>query len=155
MFITPDISKHRELKIRLLNGTHTFTCGLAHLAGFETVKEGIENKELGMYVHDLMMHEIAPCVINENLPAKEVYAFAKKVIERFRNPFLDHKWINITLQYSNKMKMRNVPLLQKHYGRDPDVPRHMALGFAAYLLFMKSPEMNLRQAKTGVMPMSF
>ena len=135
--ITPDISKHRELKLRLLNGTHTFTCGLAHLAGFETVKEGTENKTLNMYVHDLMMHEIAPCVIKENLPATEVHEFGKKVLERFRNPFLEHKWINITLQYSNKMKMRNVPLLQKHYKQDSDVPGHMALGFAAYLLFMK------------------
>jgi tagaturonate reductase len=35
--ITPDIEKFRELKLRLLNGTHTFTCGLAFLAGFEMV----------------------------------------------------------------------------------------------------------------------
>ncbi|MEI9910782.1 MAG: hypothetical protein WDO71_14585 [Bacteroidota bacterium] len=30
------------MKLRLLNGTHTFTCGLAFLAGFETVREGDE-----------------------------------------------------------------------------------------------------------------
>jgi len=122
--ITPDISKYRELKLRLLNGTHTFNCGLAHLAGFETVKEGMENKTLSTYVHDLMLHEIAPCIINENLPATEVHEFANKVIERFRNPFLEHKWLNITL-------------LEKHYKQDLDVPAYMALGFAAYLLFMK------------------
>lgn len=135
--ITSDISKYRELKLRLLNGTHTFTCGLAHLAGFKIVKEGMKNKTLSTFVHDLMLHEIAPCVVKENLPATEVYEFANKVIERFRNPFLDHKLISITLQYSNKMKMRNVPLLEKHYQQDLDVPAHMALGFAAFLLFMK------------------
>jgi tagaturonate reductase len=37
MVIAPDIEKFRELKLRLLNGTHTFSCGLAFLAGFKTV----------------------------------------------------------------------------------------------------------------------
>jgi tagaturonate reductase len=58
-------------------------------------------------------------------------------MERFRNPFLDHQWISITVQYSSKMKMRNVPLLVKYYSKQTGVPEHMALGFAAYLLFMK------------------
>jgi len=33
--------------------------------------------------------------------------------------------------------MRNVPLLLRHYGKTNHVPEHMALGFAAYILFMK------------------
>jgi len=33
--ITADIEKFRELKLRLLNGTHTFSCGLAFLSGFK------------------------------------------------------------------------------------------------------------------------
>jgi len=135
--ITPDINKHRELKLRLLNGTHTFSCGLAHLAGFETVREAMSNKSMGLYVYDLMVHEIAPCIINDSLSALEAHEFSNRVIDRFRNPFLDHKWISITMQYTHKMKMRNVPLLQKHYQQDLYVPGYMALGFAAYLLFMK------------------
>src|ERR1051325_3298511 len=34
MIIAPDIELFRELKLRLLNGTHSFSCGLAFLAGF-------------------------------------------------------------------------------------------------------------------------
>ena len=40
MIIAPDIDLYRELKLRLLNGTHTLTCGIAFLAGFDTVKAG-------------------------------------------------------------------------------------------------------------------
>jgi tagaturonate reductase len=36
------------------------------------------------------------------------------------------------------MKMRNVPLLLEHYNRFNNVPQYMAIGFAAYLLFMKA-----------------
>ena len=137
VIISPDISKYRELKLRLLNGTHTFTCALAHLAGFETVKEAMENKMIGRYVHGLMINEIAPCIISNELSAQEVYEFCNTVIDRFRNPFLDHKWINISLQYTHKMKIRNVPLLLKYYQQGLNTQGYMQLGFAAYILFMK------------------
>jgi tagaturonate reductase len=38
------------------------------------------------------------------------------------------------------MKQRNIPLLLRHYSINDSVPEHMALGFAAYLLFMKCKE---------------
>jgi tagaturonate reductase len=135
--ITDDINKFRELKLRLLNGTHSFSCGLAHLAGFETVKEGMNDKTLGQYVHDLMVHEIVPCISNEKISSAEALEFASSVIDRFRNPFIDHKWISITLNYTHKMKTRNVPLIAEHYRRGLSLPNYMAMGFAAYILFMK------------------
>jgi tagaturonate reductase len=137
MVITEDINKFRELKLRLLNGTHTFSCGLAHLAGFETVKEAMNDKTMGLYVYDLMVHEAAACITNGKISQLEALEFANSVIERFRNPFIDHKWISITLNYTYKMKTRNVPLLIEHYRRDLFIPSHMAMGFAAYILFMK------------------
>lgn len=136
IIITTDINKYRELKLRLLNGTHTFTCGLAHLAGFETVKEAMGNKSMVRYVDNLIMNEIAPC-ISKYLPEREVYEFANNVMDRFSNPFLNHKWINIALQYTHKMKTRNIPLLLKYYEQGINAQGCMSLGFAAYLLFMK------------------
>jgi tagaturonate reductase len=49
-----------------------------------------------------------------------------------------HPLINITLQYTSKMKMRNVPTLLNHYRKHRAAPTHFALGFAAYLLFMRA-----------------
>ncbi len=135
--IAPNINKFRELKLRLLNGTHTFTCGLAFLAGFDTVKEAMVDKPTSLYVHDLMTHEIAPCIENVEISRLEAYEFAKGVIDRFRNPNIDHRWLSITMNYTGKMKMRNQPLIVEHYKRNDDVPQYMAIGFAAYLLFMK------------------
>ncbi len=135
--ITPDIEKFRELKLRLLNGTHTFTCGLAFLSGFDTVKEAMTNGELSSFVRRLMMLEIATAMDSEIISYNEACAFANQVSDRFRNPSLDHKWISITMNYTSKMKMRNIPLLLRHYDKTNNVPENMALGFAAYLLFMK------------------
>jgi tagaturonate reductase len=135
--IAPGIEKFRELKLRLLNGTHTFSCGLAYLAGFETVKEAMNDSEMSLFVRRLAILEIAHAVENESITYNEACAYANTVIDRFRNPFLEHQWLSITLQYSLKMKMRNVPLLLRHYSKTTQTPECMALGFAAYLLFMK------------------
>jgi tagaturonate reductase len=136
--ITPDIEKFRELKLRLLNGTHTFSCGLAFLGGFSTVKEAMKNETFSLYVRKLMMQEIAAALGNDNgITNNESNAFAGKVMDRFRNPFLDHQWLSITMNYTSKMKMRNIPLLLRHYSHTDEVPANMALGFAAYLLFMR------------------
>jgi len=137
VIITGDIDKYRELKLRLLNGTHTFSCGLAYLAGFDLVKDAMNDKLLGEFIADIMKLEIAPCISGEIIAASEADEFSNKVIERFRNPFIDHKWLSITLNYTQKMKMRNVPMLLKHYEQHSSVPAYMAMGFAAYILFMK------------------
>ena len=41
------------------------------------------------------------------------------------------------MNYSSKMKMRCIPILKKHYEQYGTVPELMALGFAAYIFFMK------------------
>jgi tagaturonate reductase len=136
--ITTDIEKFRELKLRLLNGTHTFSCGLAFLAGFSTVKEAMKNETFSLYLRKLMLQEIVTVLANESgITNDEANAFANKVTDRFRNPFLDHQWLSITMNYTSKMKLRNIPLLLRHYSRTDEVPSNMALGFAAYLLFMR------------------
>ncbi|HET6994476.1 MAG TPA: tagaturonate reductase [Chitinophagaceae bacterium] len=135
--ITPDIEKFRELKLRLLNGTHTFSCGLAFLAGFETVREAMMDEKFAAFVRQLMLEEIAEALDNNIIAPGEAHSFAMQVADRFRNPFLDHKWISIAMNYTSKMKTRNVPLLVRYYQRSSRVPANMAMGFAAFILFMK------------------
>jgi tagaturonate reductase len=140
VIITPDINKHRELKLRLLNGTHTFSCGVAYLSGFNFVFEALREKSMSTFIKKMMIEEIAPCITGTGINFDEAKAFAEKVIERFSNPYIEHKWLSITMQYSAKMKMRNMPLLLEWYKRKNKIPLYMAAGFAAYILFMKAVE---------------
>lgn len=136
--IAPDIQIYRELKLRLLNGAHTYSCGLAHLAGFKLVKEAMSEHLFFKYIAGLMRKEIMPAIIGKGITKEMADDFADKVLDRFRNPYIDHAWLNITLQYSSKMKMRNVPTLLNYYNGMNTVPAHMSLGFAAHILFMRS-----------------
>lgn len=136
VILAPDIQVFRELKLRLLNGTHTFCCGLAHLAGFKLVREAMNDNSFSAYIACLM-REIIPAITGNGITEEMAKDFAGKVLDRFRNPYIDHAWLNITLQYSSKMKMRNVPVLLNHYKMSGAVPSYMSFGFAAYLLFMR------------------
>jgi tagaturonate reductase len=139
VIIEPDIEIYRELKLRMLNATHTLSCGLAVLAGFTTVKKGMDDPAFSAFVSDLMMKDIAPAIpyapARENGVARE---FGLKVLDRFRNPHLQHQWMSITMQYSSKMKSRVVPVLLEHYKLRQEAPAHIALGWAAFLLFMRA-----------------
>ncbi|MBS1563359.1 MAG: tagaturonate reductase [Bacteroidetes bacterium] len=136
VIIAPQIDKFRELKLRLLNGSHTFTCGLAVLAGFTTVKQAMENTAFSSFITNLMQEEIVPAISGDVVPVDEARQFANAVLDRYRNPFIEHQWLSICLQYTSKMKMRNLPTLQWYYEKNGGVPQHMALGLAAWLLFM-------------------
>lgn len=135
--ITDDINLFKELKLRLLNGTHTLSCGVAFLAGFTTVKQAMNDAVLSNFIKELMVDEIA-LAIPYPIPAKDAREFAEKVIDRFSNPSIEHQWISITLNYTSKLKMRVVQVLQRYYELYSAVPEKLAIGFAAWLLFMKA-----------------
>lgn len=140
--LAPDINIFRELKLRLLNGTHTLSCGLAVLAGFNTVKEAMEDTAMESCISALAQHEIVPAITDVTIREDAALRFAGSVLDRFRNPFIEHRWQSITMQYTSKMKMRVIPVIVRHYQRLDEVPALMALGFAAYLLFMRDGEVT-------------
>lgn len=133
--ITPDITVFKELKLRLLNGTHSLSCGVAFLSGITSVKEAMDNQTVSAFIKNLMTEEIAKA-IPYDLPQEDAQAFASKVLDRFRNPSIEHHWINITLNFTQKLEMRIVQVVQRYAELYKTVPEHMALGFAAYIVFM-------------------
>jgi tagaturonate reductase len=141
--IAEDIEIYRELKVRLLNGTHTLTSGIAYLSGINLVKDAMQNEEIKAYIDAVMANEIAPAIPYQVTEA-ETTKFAGTVKDRFANPSIEHLWLNITFQYSMKMKIRILPLLLNHYQLFNNVPENIAFGFAAYLAFM-----NVANEKDG------
>ncbi|MFD2574420.1 tagaturonate reductase [Spirosoma soli] len=141
IIIDEDINFYRERKLRVLNGTHTLTMPLGYLLGLETVADEMQHAAMSRFVELLMLNEIVPTVPHYGIPGMDkaaVAQFAHDVLDRFRNPHLDHLLLNISLQETAKMQARNVATIQRYYEQFNAVPPLTALGFAAYLLFMKS-----------------
>jgi tagaturonate reductase len=48
--------------VRLLNGTHTLSSGIAFLSGIDTVKNAMTNEHIRTYIDGLMATEISPAI---------------------------------------------------------------------------------------------
>lgn len=133
MVVAPDISKHRELKVRLLNGGHSACAALAILSGFRTVYEAVSDPHAGLFIEAVLRREIGPTLPYDH---DEVDRYIDAVLNRWRNPFLEHAWRDIAMQYTAKLRPRLVPTIERSAALGL-VPAGLALGFAAYLRFLR------------------
>ena len=146
--LTEDLEKFRELKLRLLNGTHTLSCANALLSGFKTVGDAMGDEEMSHFIIRMAIDEIAPAIVSDKISYQEACTFASHVFDRFRNPFLEHKWISIAAQYTSKIKTRVIPILINHYRFSLKPPEHMAKGLAAFLVLCRVQK-NMEGAYVG------
>ena len=124
------ITPYRLRKVRLLNGAHTSFVSLAILAGCQTVREAVEHPVVGAFLRSALLDEIVPSV---DVPGAD--GFARDVLARFANPYLQHQLWDITLQGTTKFRVRVVPSILDYVRVTGTVPRALALGFAGFLAF--------------------
>ena len=138
VILAPSINKYKEIKLRLLNATHSLCCGVAILSEFLTVRDALNDKTFKDFLSSMLLDEIVPLVADGDITMEEARSFALQVVDRFSNQSIEHLWVNIAVQYTAKMQMRVVPLVDKYMKRHGKAPMLISFGFAAYLLFMKS-----------------
>lgn len=129
---TPDLTPYRTRKVRILNGAHTAMVPVGYLSGISTVKETVEDAEIGPYVRNLIFEEIIPTL---DLPEAELKSFANEVLDRFRNPFIKHFLISIALNSISKFETRVLPSLLEFQRRKKALPKHIVFSLAALIRF--------------------
>ncbi|PYP14741.1 MAG: hypothetical protein DMD52_12815 [Gemmatimonadetes bacterium] len=135
VIFAPDIAFYRERKLRLLNGAHTATAPLALLAGVRTVREAALQPRLGAFLRHILFEEIPA---GTELPGDAAAAFARTVLERFRNPWLDHEWRVIATNQTAKLRLRVAPVIAGFARKRGRAPQGLALACAAYLQWARS-----------------
>ena len=132
---TDDARPYRERKVRILNGAHTSSILAAYLMGFDTVDAVMANPTTRNFIERTLYGEIAPTV---QLPADEVRKFAESVVERFENPFLNHKLLSISLNSVAKWKARVLPSLKDSFAATGTLPPCLSFSLAALIAFYRS-----------------
>jgi tagaturonate reductase len=108
---TPDVMPYFLRKVRILNGAHTALLIKAWPRGFRIVRDAVNDPELGAWLERLLFEEIVP-TISERVAEAET--FARQTLERFRNPFQEHKLADIAAHHAEKVKVRLVPTAAEH-----------------------------------------
>ena len=140
VIVAGSITPYRLRKVRLLNGAHTSFVSLAILAGCRTVREAVEHPALGPFLRSVLLDEIVPSL---DVPGAE--GFAREVLGRFANPYLQHLLWDITLQGTTKFRVRVVPSILDHVRLTGTIPRALALGFAGFLAFQQGTLQEARR----------
>jgi tagaturonate reductase len=135
VILAADIACYRDRKLRMLNGAHTALAPLALIAGVRTVREATEHAQLGPFLRQLLLEEIAPSM---SVPPGVARSYASSVIDRFRNPWLDHEWRVIATNQTAKFRVRVVPSILEFGRKRGAVPRGLALALAATLRFART-----------------
>ena len=130
--IAEDISGFKEQKLRILNGSNTLVVSPAYLAGLNTVYDTVKDELFTRYTIQLIEQEVIPTII-EKCPTAPV--FAKEVLDRFSNPFVQYKLLNIALQHSSKMNSRVAATIIRYYSAFNAYPPLTMAGLASFFLF--------------------
>jgi len=137
--IVPDISQFKELKLRILNGSHTLLCAKAIAEGFETVYLAMSDPIFKKYAEELIFEEIIPS-LSEEIKREDKLAFARDVIDRFSNGNIEHKWKSIAVQYPMKLIIRILPLLKSYIKAKGKTPMKMEACIHEIMRFLVSKE---------------
>ncbi len=131
LVFTDDLRPHRECKVRVLNGTHTGMALISYLCGVDIVADAMADAQLRAFIDHLTYEELVPMVPE---PLDEARAFADAVMERFENPFLNHKLLDISLNSVSKWKARDLPTLRESLEAGKE-PKGLIFSLAALLAF--------------------
>jgi tagaturonate reductase len=114
-----DIAPYTLRKVRILNGAHSALVCKAPEYGIGTVRECLNHPELGTWLERLLFDEIVPVLEGR---CEDPAEFARAVLDRFRNPFLEHRLSSIALNHEAKIAVRLRPTLeefQERFGKAP------------------------------------
>ena len=129
-----DIVPYKQRKVKILNGSHTAMVPVAYLSGIDTVRESVEDPDVGRFVSELINDEIKPTI---NLPKNEMDAFAGSVVERFKNPFIRHELMSIALNSTTKFKTRLLPTYNDYREKFGKSPKHILFSLASLAVFYR------------------
>lgn len=132
VLITDNHKPYKQRKVRILNGAHTSMVLGAYLAGQDIVRDCMHDDVICGFMNKTIYDEIIPTL---TLPEDELKDFAHSVTERFKNPFIDHALLAISLNSTSKWKARVMPSFLGYVKNTGTLPKCITASFAFYIAF--------------------
>ena len=104
-----EVAPFEQMKLRLLNASHSSMAYLGSLAGYETVAEVIADPAFSALITQLMCQEMAPTL--SGMTAFDLTAYQHSLIDRFGNRGLPHRTRQIAMDGSQKVAQRLLPAI--------------------------------------------
>jgi tagaturonate reductase len=118
---TTDVKPYFLRKVRILNAAHAAMVCKAMPRAIATVREAVSDPDIAAWLNRLLFEEIVPTLKGR---VEEPEKFARQVLERFCNPFLEHLFKDIASYHEAKVKIRLIPTraeFVEKFGRTPQL----------------------------------
>jgi fructuronate reductase len=130
--LTDDVEPWERLKLRALNGVHSALAYLGALAGCQTIAEALRLPGMRSVLERFIAEDIAPSFTPP--PGVSVVEYGESVLERFANPVIEHRTLQVAMDGSQKLPQRVLHTLLDRRGTGAE-PRWGALVVAAWMRF--------------------
>lgn len=131
-----DVLPWEQMKLRMLNGSHSFLAYLGYLAGYAHINECMEDAAFREAARRLMLDEQAPTLRIKDV---DLTAYADSLLERFANPALQHRTWQIAMDGSQKLPQRMLDGIRVHLERKTPWPL-LALGVAGWIRYVSGTD---------------
>ena len=112
-----DIAPFEQRKLWHLNGAHSLLAYAGRLAGHDTVAQAVLDPRLRRWVEQLWDEAGAALAGN---PGLELEQYRAQVMQRFENPRIEHRLVQIAVDGSVKLRQRALPVLRAARERGAD-----------------------------------
>lgn len=130
---TADIAPYEALKLRALNGPHSALAYLGALAGYRTIADAMGDVSMANYAWRLLTDDILPTLVPPD--GVDLYAYARSVLDRFANPALRHRCVQIAMDGTQKLPQRLVATLAERLGAGGQ-PVSVAMALAGWMRYV-------------------
>lgn len=123
--VVDDLKPFEMLKLGVLNLAHTFLVDQwlkeNRPAEITTVLDALNHPTFFKPLNDLYENEVIP-VLEAMFPAEDVRAYKDTVLDRLRNPFLEHQLASIAANHAEKIERRIRPIWEHSQKLFPQKP---------------------------------
>lgn len=143
---TDDVAAWESVKLRMLNATHSLLAYLGALRGHDTIAAALADDELATEAEALMIEDVTPALrVPDGL---DLAGYRRQVLERFANPALRHRTVQVAMDGSQKLPVRLLGTVRDRLTAGA-IPRQAALAVAAWMAYVA----NGRDARGRELPL--
>ncbi|MDX6720024.1 MAG: fructuronate reductase [Solirubrobacteraceae bacterium] len=132
-----EVRRYEQLKLRLLNATHSLIAYLGLLAGSRSIAQAIARPEIRAAAERLIDDELRPTL--DAPSAVDVARYVDELFARFANDAIDHRACQVASDGSLKLAVRITDAVL-HHSAHGSVPRGLALIVASYVRCLATPD---------------
>ncbi|MDM2929293.1 mannitol dehydrogenase family protein [Citrobacter sp. Cm046] len=130
--LVSNVLPYEEMKLRMLNGSHSFLAYLGYLAGYQHINDCMEDENYLRAARELMLQEQAPTL---KVQGVDLQGYADRLIARYSNPALRHRTWQIAMDGSQKLPQRMLDSVRWHLVHDSRFDL-LALGVAGWMRYV-------------------